>query len=142
SPQAEEKKNSANKILIGAGAALAVTGTVIGGIMYAKKAKFTKALDKITDSLQHRIKVKKGDERYAERFDMSKVDEELTSVVANAKKTKNLDELNKMYREYGMLDCMFRDGSNFSLARILKESNTETAQALKKALEGKGDFTE
>lgn len=90
SPQAEEKKNSANKILIGAGAALAVTGTVIGGIMYAKKAKFTKALDKITDSLQHRIRVKKGDERYAERFDMSKVDEELTSVVANAKKQKIL----------------------------------------------------
>ncbi len=141
-PQSQEKKSNSttNKILIGAGAALAVTGSVIGGIMYAKKAKFNKVLNEIKDSLQLSIKVKKSDSVFSDKFDMSKVDEELAEAVAEAKKTKNLDKLKKMQTEYRLSDFMFNRVSLYSLDRILKESDTISAKALKKALAEKGDF--
>lgn len=138
----ESKKNStAKKVLIGAGAALAVTGSIVGGIMYVKKAKFNKALNQIVDSINGKIKTTKNNEFIKSKFDLSQIDEEMNAVIKEAKKTKNLDALNKINKEYGFVPMMsYAEYNPVSLSKIIEESGTINAKFLKEALEGNGDF--
>lgn len=135
--------STTNKILIGTGSALALAGTVIGGIMYAKNMKFNKALNKIVNNINHEIKCTKNNELFTNKFDLSKIDDEISTVIKQAKKTKQLDELNQIHKQYHIANfSMFKDNTYYSLNTILKESDTPAAKALKKAIEEKGDFVE
>lgn len=143
-PVENKSGSTTKKILIGAGGALALAGVVFGGIRYAKKAKFTKALNKISNEIGENIKLIKEKSFLKDKFDFSKVNEELSTVVANAKKAKNLDELKQLKHEYTFADCLMttQESVPHSITKICAESYTKEAKILKKLFEEKGDFVQ
>lgn len=143
-PVEENKNSTGKKVLIGTGAALGIAGAVVGGIMYAKHARFNKAFNEIADSINKYVKNIKNDEFFTSRFDVSKMDEVAASDIAairELKSPKSLKLLKDLEQEY-MLSSTFMQNStkSYGLKSILEKSTTEEAKALQKLVDEKGDF--
>ncbi len=141
----DTKKSSGNKFLIGAGAALAVAGTVVGGIMYAKHARFTKAFNELADNINKYVTNIKNDDFFTSRFDLSKIDEVAASDIAKIrelKSQKSLKLLKDLEQEYMLSSSLMRDSIKpYGLKHILKTSDTKEAAKLQELIDTKGDFT-
>lgn len=143
-PVEENKNSTGKKVLIGTGAALGIAGAVVGGIMYAKHARFNKAFNEIADSINKYVKNIKNDEFFTSRFDLSKMDEVAASDIAairELKNTKSLKLLKDLEQEYMLSSRLMRDSIQpYGLKSILEKSTTEEAKALQKLVDEKGDF--
>ena len=143
-PVEENKTSTGKKVLIGTGAALGIAGAVVGGIMYAKHAKFNKAFNEIADSINKYVKNIKKDEFFTSRFDLSKMDEVAASDIAKIrelKSPKSLKLLKDLEQEYMLSSSLMRDSIQpYGLKSILEKSTTEEAKALQKLVDNKGDF--
>lgn len=143
-PVEENKNSTGKKVLIGTGAALGIAGAVVGGIMYAKHARFNKAFNEIADSINKYVKNIKNDEFFTSRFDVSKMDEVAASDIAKIrelKTPKSLKLLKDLEQEYMLSSSLMRDSIQpYGLKSILEKSTTEEAKALQKLVDEKGDF--
>lgn len=129
--------------MIAAGTAAALTGAVIGGIRYHKGVQLKKALNEAECIIKDKIKNLKLDEFYTSRFDFSKTEDELSLLLKEAKKTKNLDKIKQLENEYITSFSMRQfDEHRLSLNNIIKNQDTPSSKALKKIVDEKGDFVE
>lgn len=133
----EETKSSSktNKVLVGVGGALAITGAVVGGIMYAKHAKFNKALDSVMTEIEKVQKRIASDEFFTSRFDLSHVEENNKALRALAKEQKSLAESEEVLNQYRILrDFANRENSSYSIESMIANPQTGCARSVKELM--------
>lgn len=135
-PNDTKSSSKTNKVLIGVGGALALAGTVVGGIMYAKHAKFNKALDKIMTEIEKTQKRMASDEFFTSRFDLSHVEEYNKALRNIAKEQKSLYEPTEVKKQYQVLKDFAELGetSPYSLKSMIANPQTESAKAVKELM--------
>lgn len=131
-----KSSSKTNKVLIGVGGALAVAGTVVGGIMYAKHAKFNKALDKIMTEIERTQKRISSDEFFTSRFDLSHVEDYNKALRNIAKEQKSLVQPKEVKEQYQVLKDFAELGetSPYSLESMIANPQTESAKAVKELM--------
>lgn len=134
-----KSSSKTNKVLIGVGGALAIAGTVVGGIMYAKHAKFNKALDKIMTEIEKTQKRMASDEFFTSRFDLSHVEEYNKALRALAREQKSLVQPKEVMEQYGVLKDFAKlgEGSPYSLESMIANPQTGCAKSVKEIMERK-----
>lgn len=135
-PNDTKSSSKTNKVLIGVGGALAIAGTVVGGIMYAKHAKFNKALDKIMTEIEKTQKRMASDEFFTSRFDLSHVEEYNKALRNIAKEQKSLYEPTEVKKQYQVLKDFAELGetSPYSLESMIANPQTESAKTVKELM--------
>ena len=135
-PNDTKSSSKTNKVLIGVGGALAIAGTVVGGIMYAKHAKFNKALDKIMSEIERTQKRMASDDFFTSRFDLSHVEEDNKALRAFAKEQKCLVQPTEVKEQYQVLKdfAALGETSPYSLESMIANPQTESAKAVKELM--------
>ncbi len=135
-PNDTKSSSKTNKVLIGVGGALAIAGTVVGGIMYAKHAKFNKALDKIMTEIEKTQKRMASDDFFTSRFNLSHVEEDNKALRALAREQKCLVQPAEVKKQYQVLKDFAELGetSPYSLESMIANPQTESAKAVKELM--------
>ena len=123
------------KALIGVGTALAITGSVVGGMLYVKHAKFNKALNGIMDSIEKIQNQFLADDFYASKFDMTGFLHENQMIRhfaknSGLKRAKDVKEQYEIMRTYAQNDLC-----KYSINNLISNPQTKSAKYLKELIE-------